>query len=169
MRQWKKRKDKKKLSIDASYPEYNYFYDDNGDLIDIDYDLSGYLNFQPGFSHQYSFVGPLSMQKGCDRAFHMYTKVISSAKNTPRNNGVGYQTNKLSYRGSYTIYKICFFMDNLQNQYISGENPLVVTDARCFMPWIASQYNMKLEKDYKPRDNCQKGNGNRDNVDQKRC
>ena len=65
--------------------------------------------------------------------------------------------------------RIFFFMNNLQNQCVSGENPLVVTDARCFMPWIASQYNMKLEKDYEPRDNCKKGNGNRDNVDQKIC
>ena len=159
MREYKKRKDKKSLSIDPTD-----YYDDNGVL-----DFSELLEFQPVIAHQYSFVGPLSMQKGCDRAFHMYTKVIdSSAKKTPRNNGVGYQTNKLSYRGIY-IYKILFFMDDLKNQYVSGENPLVVTDARCFMPWIASQYNMKLEKDYAERLNCQEGSGDRDNVDQKRC
>ena len=69
----------------------------------------------------------------------------------------------------FIIYKIFFFMHNLQNQCFSGENPLVVTDARCFMPWIASQYNMKLEKDYAERENCQKGTGNRDIVDQEEC
>ena len=148
MRQWKKREDKKRLSIDTNF-------------IDTE--------FQTVIAHQYSFVGPLSMQKGCDRAFHMYTKVISSAKNTPRNNGVGYQTNKLSYRGRYIICKICFFMDNLQNQYISGENPLVFTDARCFMPWIASQYNMKLEKTYEEKVNCEKGTGEKSNINQERC
>ena len=53
---------------------------------------------------------------------------------------------------------------------IAGENPLVATDARCFMPWIASQYNMKLEKDYNTeRLNCQNGRGDKNNVDQEIC
>ena len=52
---------------------------------------------------------------------------------------------------------------------ISGENPLVATDARCFMPWIASQYNMKLEKDYTERLNCQNGRGDIKDADQEIC
>ena len=86
MRQWKKREDKKRLSIDASFIS---------------------LDFEPFTSHQYSFVGPLSMQKGCDQAFHMYTKTIDSVRsNTQKpNNGIGFETNKLSYRGmNYFLY-----------------------------------------------------------------
>ena len=52
---------------------------------------------------------------------------------------------------------------------ILGENPLVATDARCFMPWIASQYNMKLEADYADRLNCQNGEGDKNNADQEQC
>ena len=78
VRQWAKRNDKELFSIDL-----------NNDNI-----------FFPG-AYQYSFVGPLSMQKGCDQAFHMYTKTIDSVRsNTQKpNNGIGFETNKLSYRG----------------------------------------------------------------------
>ena len=50
---------------------------------------------------------------------------------------------------------------------ILGENPLVAADARCYMPWIASQYNMKLEKDYEERLNCQEDQGDKNNADLK--
>ena len=43
----------------------------------------------------------------------------------------------------------------------------MATDARCFMPWIASQYNMKLEKDYTI--NCQNEEGDKTNVDAEDC
>ena len=47
----------------------------------------------------------------------------------------------------------------------------MATDARCFMPWIASQYNMKLEKDYTDitQKNCQIEEGDKNNVDEKDC
>mgnify|MGYP001427038769 FL=1 len=45
----------------------------------------------------------------------------------------------------------------------------MATDARCFMPWIASQYNMKLEADYAERLNCQNGEGDKNNVDKEQC
>ncbi len=60
-------------------------------------------------------------------------------------------------------------MDNVQILYVLGENPLVFTDARCFMPWIASQYNMKLEKEYEERENCERGRGKRSNINQDSC
>ena len=91
MRQWAKRNDKKRLSIDNDGPVFS----------------SSYLLPQPEDAYQYSFVGPLSMQKGCDQAFHMYTKTIDSVRNNKQkpNNGIGYETNKLSYRGkNYFLY-----------------------------------------------------------------
>ena len=45
----------------------------------------------------------------------------------------------------------------------------MAADARCFMPWIAAQYNMKLETDYKERANCQAGRGDRTNIDKEEC
>ena len=53
--------------------------------------------------------------------------------------------------------------------YLPGENPLVASDARCFMPWIAAQYNMKLEKDYSDRASCKIGRGDKTNIDKEDC
>ena len=163
MRQWAKRNDKKRFSIDIG--PCNPFYGSGGDdqfgLACDPYDLDPFLKQRPYDAYQYSFVGPLSMQKGCDNAFHMYTKKLSGTKN----NGIGYVSNKLSYRGEADF----LFLGISYKIYVSGENPLVVTDARCFMPWIASQYNMKLEKEYDPRDNCKKGEGKSSNVNQDPC
>ena len=88
MRAWAKREDKKTLSIDTN-DYFESFFPTN----------SNPLDFQPNEAYQYSFVGPLSMQKGCDSAFHMYSKIIDSVRGKPKNNGVDYATNKLSYRG----------------------------------------------------------------------
>ena len=148
MRQWAKRIDKKVYSIDGSY----------GDVTDNDNSFDKWKD-----TYQYSFVGPLSMQKGCDKAFHMYTKSIGSIRDPKPNDGIGFKTNKLSYRGMHN------FFNGSCSKSVSGENPLVFTDARCFMPWIASQYNMKLEKEYKERENCEKGTGKRSNVNQPQC
>ena len=63
----------------------------------------------------------------------------------------------------------CALQLKIHKVNISGENPLVATDARCFMPWIASQYNMKLEADYAERLNCQNGEGDKNNADQEQC
>ena len=163
MRQWAKRNDKKRFSIDIGPCDPLNFGGNSpfGPLCDP-YNLENeFLKQQQEDAYQYSFVGPLSMQKGCDNAFHMYTKKLSGTKN----NGIGYVSNKLSYRGEADF----LFLGISYKIYVSGENPLVVTDARCFMPWIASQYNMKLEKEYEERDNCKKGEGKISNVNQDRC
>ena len=81
VRLWRKRGDKKAFTIDNSPYSINPLQED---------------------TYQYSFVGPLSMQKGCDNAFHMYTLKSQANKNIydpDPNNGIGYETNKLSYRG----------------------------------------------------------------------
>ena len=82
MREWAQRNDKKAFTIDNS----GSFSLDQLQTVD---------------TYQYSFVGPLSMQKGCDNAFHMYTRTIASIGDTQPNNGISFETNKLSYRGMY--------------------------------------------------------------------
>ena len=84
VRAWAQRNDKKAFTID------------NSDDFELD-------QLETVVTYQYSFVGPLSMQKGCDNAFHMYTRKIDSARqDEPHpNNGISFETNKLSYRGMY--------------------------------------------------------------------
>ena len=67
------------------------------------------------------------------------------------------------------LYYVCMSAKTMDKTNILGENPLVATDARCFMPWIASQYSMKLEADYAERLNCQNGEGDKNNVDKEQC
>ena len=88
MRAWAKRNDKKAFKIDESCSPFNP-------------NCSNPLQYTAVDTYQYSYVGPLSMQKGCDCAFHMYTKSTESArpKKQQPNNGIGYETNKLNYRG----------------------------------------------------------------------
>ena len=91
MRAWAKRNDKQRFSIDLDVLDPPIYYPD---------------------AYQYSFVGPLSMQKGCDQAFHMYTKTIDSVRSNEQkpNNGIGFETNKLSYRGmNYFRYSMIMF------------------------------------------------------------
>ena len=86
---------------------------------------------------------------------HQITVLVS----TPTSLAIEVRTFGCIKRSSKTFFPI----------NISGENPLVATDARCFMPWIASQYNMKLEEDYEERLNCRNGRGDRNNADQDKC
>ena len=93
MRAWAERRDKVAFSIDNQVSPFGSNIDDSTKSLPVD-------------SYQYSFVGPLSMQKGCDNAFHMYTLKTQANKNIYKgevdpNNGIGYETNKLSYRGKY--------------------------------------------------------------------
>ena len=91
MRAWAQRNDKKAFTID----ENEIIQGEPGEFPFVPIDQ------RPVVTYQYSFVGPLSMQKGCDNAFHMYTKTIDSIRNKPPNNGIGFENNKLSYRGMY--------------------------------------------------------------------
>ena len=84
-------------------------------------------------NYQYSFVGPLSLSKGCDQA--LYFRDI-------KNN-------------SQFLFR--------------GANPMVVTDATCFMPWIAAQYGLSLPRDYKVKDSCTQSTGNRDDINKEDC
>ena len=49
-----------------------------------------------------------------------------------------------------------------------GENPLVVTDATCYMGWIAEQYRLKLPEDYerklRRKPTCTMSSGNINDV-----
>ena len=118
MRQWAKRNDKKKFTIDLTCDPFGTPGFNDGDPYTEEGCKKGeeglleFIKQEPDDAYQYSFVGPLSMQKGCDMAFHMYTKSIDSVKTSDKpNDGISFETNKLSYRGmpefilSWIMYK----------------------------------------------------------------
>ena len=50
-----------------------------------------------------------------------------------------------------------------------GSNPVVATDATCFMPWIVQQYGLKLPKDFKTKDSCIHGTGDKSDINKDIC
>ena len=80
---------------------------------------------------QYSFVGPLTISKGCDAA-----------------------QQREGFRGR-VLYR--------------GENPAVVTDATCFMDWIAEQYDATLPHEYTKKKSCFQGKGDRSDFNKTVC
>ena len=54
-----------------------------------------------------------------------------------------------------------------------GLNPLVATDAICFMPWIAAEYGLKLPEEYeeiiKNRESCRVGTGDKTDINKDVC
>ena len=59
------------------------------------------LQSQAVDQYQYSFVGPLSMQKGCDKAIHMWNQETSIRPNQVLPNlGVSFDNTNLGYRGN---------------------------------------------------------------------
>ena len=56
---------------------------------------------------------------------------------------------------------------------VIGLNPLVATDAICFMPWIAAEYGLKLPEEYeeiiKNRESCRVGTGDKTDINKDVC
>ena len=55
----------------------------------------------------------------------------------------------------------------------AGLNPMVATDAICFMPWIAAEYGLRLAEDYdemiRNRPSCFTGTGDPTDIDKEVC
>ena len=89
--------------------------------------------------YQYSFAGPLTMSKGCDRATNRWQRAEYDI-DTP--------LLTYNYRGS---------------------NPAVVTDATCYMDWIAEQYELRLENGYESKASCSQSSGDKEDINQDVC
>ena len=50
-----------------------------------------------------------------------------------------------------------------------GENPIVATDATCFMSWIAKEYGLKLPRDYAVKESCSRGTGDKTDINKDEC
>ena len=52
---------------------------------------------------------------------------------------------------------------------LAGLNPLVATNAICFMPWIAAEYGLRLAEDYQVRPSCFTGVGDKEDINKEVC
>ena len=52
-----------------------------------------------------------------------------------------------------------------------GDNPAVITDASCYMDWIAEQYDLTLPAhiSYKYKQSCHQSTGDINDVNKKVC
>ena len=81
-----------------------------------------------------------------------------------------------SYAGPLTMSKGCDqaleinTRDKEARKYIyRGSNPAVVTDATCYMDWIAEQYQLELEDDYDSKASCSQSSGDKEDINQEEC
>ena len=109
--------------------------------------------------YQHSFVGPLSMSKGCDLTFD-----YSQYKGRDRYTDVP----EFIYRGKVYYVRITNF-DKHKILIQQGLNPMVATDAICFMPWIAAEYGLRLAEDYQVRPSCFTGVGDKKDINKEVC
>ena len=72
-----------------------------------------------------------------------------------------------AFRGFYNIRstKSLFW----KKKSSPGENPAVVTDATCYMGWIAEQYGLRLPRDYKVKPSCTQHTGDVNDVNKRLC
>ena len=81
-----------------------------------------------------------------------------------------------SFAGPLTMSKGCDLAielkrDNtpLRDYIYRGSNPAVVTDATCYMDWIAEQYQLRLENDYDSKTSCSQGSGDKEDINKEEC
>jgi hypothetical protein len=79
-------------------------------------------------------------------------------------------TDRYAFTGPLSMSKSCdkaYIVDN-QVTY-NAENPGIFTDAYCYLPWIASMYELKPPAGYTAKDSCKKSIGVRQNIGQAVC
>ena len=81
-----------------------------------------------------------------------------------------------SFAGPLTMSKGCDLAielkrDNtpLRDYIYRGSNPAVVTDATCYMDWIAEQYQLRLENTYESKPTCSKSSGDKEDINKEVC
>jgi len=57
----------------------------------------------------------------------------------------------------------------LRDYIYRGSNPAVVTDLTCYMDWIAEQYKLRLDYDYKRKGSCSVSVGDRTDINKDEC
>ena len=57
----------------------------------------------------------------------------------------------------------------LRDYIYRGSNPAVVTDATCYMDWIAEQYQLRLDDDYEFKASCFQSSGDEEDINKDEC
>ena len=75
-----------------------------------------------------------------------------------------------AFTGPLSMSKSCDQVWITDNQITySSENPGVFTDAYCYLPWIAAEYQMLMPAWWTPKVECSRDRGKRSNIDQEVC
>ena len=77
-----------------------------------------------------------------------------------------------SFAGPLSMSKGCdeAFLEAAPEFFIyRGSNPAVVTDATCYMDWIAEQYNLRLDYDYDSKASCSQSSGDKQDINKDEC
>ena len=61
------------------------------------------------------------------------------------------------------------YVCSIIHRTFTGRNPMVATDAICFMPWIARQYGLKMPEFYKQKKSCNIPTGDRTDINKAVC
>ena len=77
---------------------------------------------------------------------------------------------RYSFAGPLSMTKSCDSIYIFDNQIsYSSANPGMLTDAHCYLPWIAASYGMKLPEGFTLKTSCGKSKGKREVIDEAVC
>jgi len=128
------------MNTNTFYPQGTVCYRDPSLASCLEFGASGsgivrkWRTDETDYEDQYSWIGPLTLSKGCDKAIDLLT--------------------------NDQVFKVFLY---------SGENAAVVTDATCYMKWIADQYGLRLTQEYQKKQSCFQGRGNKMDFNQTLC
>merc|ERR1719400_580133 len=88
---------------------------------------------------------------------------------TPKSNE-SKESAQYAYTGPLSMSKSCDDITIMDDKISYGaENPGIFTDAYCYLPWIASEYGMRLPDGYKRPPSCDQSRGERNNINLGDC
>ena len=80
------------------------------------------------------------------------------------------ENTQYAYTGPLSMSKSCDNLLILDEKISYGaDNPGIFTDAYCYLPWIASEYGMRLPAGYKRPPSCDQSRGERNNINLGDC
>ena len=137
--------DPKWMRSNTYYPLGTLCYEDAAWASSVQFGTSGSGLVRPfttadGNQIRYSWVGPLSLSKGSDRVQFDNGTLFDNSRQVTYSTLVDYNS-----------------------------NPAVFTDARCYLDWIAAQYELRLPADYTKPTSCDMENGDKTAANNFNC
>ena len=89
---------------------------------------------------------------------------------TTKSKELSKEITQYAYTGPLSMSKSCDDITIMDDKISYGaENPGIFTDAYCYLPWIASQYGMRLPDGYVRPSSCDQTIGDRRNINLTEC